>query len=166
MRRSALQFLLAAGLVVSVTAAALAQNAPPPQPALSYQGGFIERFFNAYVDEFNQPSPAVAGQTAEAPSGRRPPPFPSAPLESPPWPWTDWPFGGTLLLGGATPNSSGNNLMKALGDTPAGDFLKENNVEIWGWLNAGANLSTSKGKDSNLPAGTTTTRTRSCSNRR
>jgi hypothetical protein len=54
------------------------------------------------------------GQAANAPAGRHPPPFPPAPLNSPPWPWPDWPFGGSPVIGGATPNSSGGNLMKAL----------------------------------------------------
>ncbi len=98
-------------------------------------------------------SAAPADETAEAPPSRRPAPVPPAPLDSPPWPWTDFPFGGTPLLGGATPNSSGGDLMKALDRTPTGDFLKENHVEIWGWVDGGFNLSTSRGANGNAPAG-------------
>jgi hypothetical protein len=133
--------------------ASASQPTPTSQPTPANQRSFGERLFDAYAAEFNQPTTAPAGQTAETPAGRLPPPFPPAPLDSPPWPWTDWPFGGTPLLGGATPNSSGNNLMKALGGTSFGDFLHENNVEIWGWVDGGANLSTSKGQFGNLPAG-------------
>jgi hypothetical protein len=134
------------------TADASAQSAPTSQPTPSDQG-FLARLFHGYVAEFNQPPPKPAGQTPEAPSDRRPAPFPPAPLDSPPWPWAEWPFGGTPSLGGATPNSSGNNLMKALDYTSAGKFLKNHNVEIWGWVDAGFNFSTSSGTGGNLPAG-------------
>jgi hypothetical protein len=158
MRRSLIRSLPAIGLLVSVHAAAFAQNAPLAQKAPTSQptpsdGGFIARLFDAYAVEFNPPPPAPAGQTAAAPLGRLPAPFPPAPLAAPPWPWPDWPFGGTPLLGGATPNSSGNNLMKALSGTSTGDFLKDNHIEIWGWVDAGFNLSTSSGTNGNAPAG-------------
>ena len=143
---------IAAVALVSVPAAAFAQTAPTSQLTPSDQD-FLSRLVNAYVVEFDASPPAPATQTAQAPSGRLPPPFPPAPLDAPPWPWPDWPFGGTPLLGGATPNSSGNNLMKALSGTPTGDFLKENHVEIWGWVDAGFNISTSRGKSGNAPAG-------------
>lgn len=96
---------------------------------------------------------APAGPTAEAPAGRRPLPFPPAPLDSPPWAWPDWPFGGTALLGGATPNSSGGAVMKALSGTSFGDYLKDHNIEAWGWVDAGFNFSTSRGANGNAPAG-------------
>jgi hypothetical protein len=115
--------------------------------------GFLERLFSAYVDEFKQPQPAPATQTAAAPAGRLPPPFPPAPMSSPPWPWTDWPFNGTPSLGGTTPNSEGDNLMKALSGTPVGDAMKADHIEVWGWIDAGANLSTSHGANGNAPAG-------------
>jgi hypothetical protein len=172
MRRSLIRFLATSALVVSVHAAAFAQNAPTSQPTPGNQD-FIERFFGAYAVEFNPPppapasktaaapalarkaaaAPAPASQTAAAPSGRLPAPFPPAPLSAPPWPWPDWPFGGTPLLGGSTPNSSGNNLMKALAGTSTGDFLKDNHIEIWGWVDAGFNFSTSHGANGNAPAG-------------
>ena len=112
MRRSLMRSLLAIGLFVSGHAAAFAQDAPLIQKAPTSQPtpsdqGFIQRLFNAYAVEFNPPPPAPAAQTAAAPSGRLPPPFPPAPLSAPPRPWTDWPFNGTPSLGGATPNSSG-----------------------------------------------------------
>ena len=143
---------IAAVALVSVPAAAFAQTAPTSQLTPSDQD-FLSRLVNAYVVEFDASPPAPATQTAQAPSGRLPPPFPPAPLDAPPWPWPDWPFGGTPLLGGATPNSSGNNLMKALSGTSTGDFLKDNHIEIWGWVDAGFNFSTSQGTNGNFPAG-------------
>ena len=151
MRRSLIRSVPAIGLFVSIHAAAFAQNAPTSQPTPNDQ--VMQRLVDAYTVEFNPPPPAPAAQNAAAPSGRLPPPFPPAPLSAPPWPWPDWPFGGTPLLGGATPNSSGNNLMKAISDTPAGDFLKENHIEVWGWIDGGFNFSTSRGPNGNAPAG-------------
>lgn len=151
MRRLLIRSLPAIGVIVSVHTAAFAQNAPTSLPTPS-DPGFFERLFDAYASEFNPPPPAPAAQTA-ASSTRLPPPFPPAPLNAPPWPWTDWPFNGTPLLGGATPNSQGDNLMKALSNTPFGDFLKDNHIEIWGWIDAGVNISTSHGTNGNAPAG-------------
>jgi hypothetical protein len=152
MRRSLIRSLPAIGLLVSVHGTGFAQSAPTSQPTPNNQD-FVARFFGAYALEFNPPPPAPAGQTAQAPTGRLPPPFPPAPLTAPPWPWPDFPFGGTPLIGGATPNSSGNNLMKALSGTSTGDFLKANHIEIWGWVDGAFNFSTSHGTFGNAPAG-------------
>jgi hypothetical protein len=133
---------------------AFTQNAPVPQPPLTDQGGFLTRLVNAYVDEWDQSVPTnPADQTnSEAGSARRQG-YPPAPLNSPPWAWTDWPIGGTALLGGASPNADGGNLMKALGGTSVGDWMKDNHIEIWGWLDGGFNISTSHGQNGNAPAG-------------
>jgi hypothetical protein len=148
MRRLLLCLALGASAVVFVRDNAMAQTG-----ALAMNGNFFDRLLGAYIDEFNPPAtpPATSGTTAEL--TRRPPPFPPAPLDSPPWPWSDWPFGGTNLIGGSTPNSNGNNLMKALHGTSFGDFLNANHIEIWGWINGGMNLSTSHGKFGNQPIG-------------
>jgi hypothetical protein len=148
MLRSQLCPVLCTGLFLLAHPYASAQNAEP----VEINDGLLTRLFQDYVDEFN-PSPQTAAQPADAAPTRRPAPFPQAPLASPPWPWADWPFGGTPMLGGATPNSSGNNLMKALHGTSFGNFLNDNNIEIWGWINGGMNLSTSQGKKGNLPIG-------------
>lgn len=143
--------LPAIGLLVSFTADAFAQNAPMSQSTPGEQN-FIQRFFGAYADEFNAPSTSPVAQTTTAPSGRLPT-IPPPALDAPPWPWADWPYNGAPLLGGATPNSAGNNLMKSLSGTSFGDFLKENHIDIWGWVDGGFNASTSRGKFGNLPAG-------------
>ena len=136
--------LLGAMLAVPPMLPAIGAESPiPPAPTYPEQ--------TADASEPTQKAPA--GQTADAPAGRLPLPFPPAPLDSPPWAWADWPFGGTALLGGATPNSSGGAAMKALSDTSFGDYLKDHNIEIWGWVDAGFNLSTSKGANGNAPAG-------------
>lgn len=146
-------FAVASALLVHIASAQTAASTQYPGVAapVTLNGDFLQRLIEAYVDEFNPP-PQPAAQPAETVLTRRPPPFPQAPLASPPWPWTDWPFGGAPLIGGATPNASGNNLMKALHGTALGDWMNDNHVEVWGWINGGFNLSTSQGKGGNLPA--------------
>jgi hypothetical protein len=148
MRRLLLSLIASAGAFTIAQNGALAQAASTP-PSLQLNQGFFERLVQAYADEFK---PAPSSAEAGAAATRRPPPFPPAPLASPPWSWPDWPFGGTPLIGGATPNSSGGNLMKALHGTSLGDFLNDNHIEIYGWAEGGMNLSTSHGKFGNLPA--------------
>jgi hypothetical protein len=142
--------LLGAALISAAPGMAGAQ-APAGNTAADNRD-FITRLFGVYADEFNSPSAAPADEAAPSPSERRPD-IPPAPLDAPPWPWTDWPFGAAPLLGGATPNSSGDTAMKALSGTPAGDLLMDNHIEIWGWIDGGFNLSTSRRKNGNYPAG-------------
>jgi len=122
------------------------QPAPPPgsgtsEPAASPPDGpssFFGRFFKAYVDEFK-----------DAPSNEPEPPRRAlpAPLESPPFPSSEWQ--GFPLIG--VPYSTKEYpLTKALYGTPGiGDFLKEQRIKIYGWVNASGNWSTSD--DSNMP---------------
>ena len=110
MRKSLLGALVISGLVFAGATAFADQGAGDATPV---------------ADASAPAQNAPAGQTAEPPAGRRPLPFPPAPLDSPPWAWPDWPFGGAPLLGGATPNSSGGAVMKALSGTSFGDYLKD-----------------------------------------
>lgn len=145
-----LRLFASIGVVLTAVPAASAQTSVDSQQA---NQSFIDRLAQAYVDQFNPPpvanTPDVVGAAA-----RRPPPFPPAPVSSPPYPFIDWPYGGTPTIGASVPNSSGGNLMKALGGTPVGSWLNSNNIEIYGWLEPGVNLSTSSKRNSgNLPAG-------------
>jgi len=122
------------------------QTAPPPasgasEPAASPPAGpssFFGRFFRAYVDEFK-----------DTPSNEPEPPRRAlpAPLESPPFPSSEWQ--GFPLIG--VPYSTKEYpLTKALYGTPGlGDFLKEQRIKIYGWLNGSGNWSTSD--NSNMP---------------
>lgn len=148
MRRTFLRLAIVVGVLACTPIDVFAQTAQAP---VEMNDDFFSRLFDAYADEFS-PAPVQTALESATPT-RRPPPFPQSPLSSPPWPWTDWPFSGTNMIGGSTPNSVGNNLMKALHGTSVGNFLSDNNIEIWGWLNGGMNLSTSQGKKGNSPAG-------------
>src|ERR1700679_1979185 len=129
MRKSLLGALATLSGLVLVSATAFAdQSAGDATPIGGQQ--FIAPGASSAQETGSTPAPAQnapASQTAEAPTGRRPLPFPPAPLDSPPAAWSDWPFGGTALIGGATPNSSGGAVMKALSGTSFGDYLKDHN---------------------------------------
>jgi hypothetical protein len=69
-----------------------------------------------------------------------------APFDSPPFPGGEWQ--GFPMIG-VPPGDSVYPLMDAIYKTSAGCWFKENRIKIYGWLNASANLSTSK--NSNTP---------------
>ena len=79
----------------------------------------------------------------QAPATRRPETeVPPVPMTSPPMPFTDWPIGATQVIGGATPNSVDSPLMTALiGATRIGKPLENAHVQVYGWIDAGGNVS-------------------------
>jgi hypothetical protein len=105
------------------------------------QGGFFTRLIKAYADDWK-------GTT---PSGPDPPHrgYP-APESTPPYPFSDWPYGGSPDIGAAWTQSSP--LMQAIWGGSHGEAWKESGIQIYGWLDGGANLSSSnKPGYSNLP---------------
>jgi hypothetical protein len=79
----------------------------PPGPSVADHSGMHDRDFfwilyNAYADEWNRLPPSDPNA---APSRRSIADMPPVPETSPPMPFTDWPIGGTQVIGGATPNS-------------------------------------------------------------
>jgi hypothetical protein len=146
--------VLPAGALAQTTPAPASAPAPAPAAAPTAAPppadlGFFDRFVKAYTDEMGQaPAPA-----ANAPPGNRAAPYPPQPVTSPPYPFTVWPYGGTNPVGATTPNSIDSPLMTALAPTSFGQFLTENNTQIYGWVNPGFNLSTSGNhKGGNFPA--------------
>ena len=124
---------------------AVAQTTQPAQ-----EGGFLGRFLQAYVDELSGKANPPPG--SERFTARRPEPFPPAPVTQPPYPFTDWPFGGASTIGGAAPNQAISPFMTAIAPTETGRFLVDNGVQVYGWLNGGFNLSNNTGKFGNQPA--------------
>ncbi len=114
------------------TAVTTAPAPPPPDPT------FIGRLYHAYADEWGYNTPY---SEPNAPAGRRATINP-APVTSPPYPFVDYSFGGSQLIGGTLPNSVDAPLMKALSPTAPGKFLEDNHIQIYGWVNPGFNLST------------------------
>src|SRR5208337_2730855 len=114
--------------------------------------GFFERFYKAYADEWGKSAPP-ADPNAPAVVSHRPLPFPPAPETQPPYPFTEWPYGGASAIGASVPNAVDSPFMTALAPTDMGKWLNEEHIQVYGWVNAGFNLSTANGaKDGNYPA--------------
>jgi len=92
----------------------------PPQ-------NFIRRFVKAYLDDWkgspDGPAPKYRG-------------FP-APVSNPPFPFTVWPYSGSVTIG--QPWTQAGPLMTAIWAGSGGDAWKKSGFQIYGWLNAGAN---------------------------
>jgi len=131
--------LLAAGIGMSAPPA-LAQTSP------------LDLFIKSYVDEWGKPPPP--GDPNAPPTRWPASELPPQPQTIPPYPFTEWPFGGASTIGATVPNSQGGALMKALAPTDFGQWLKDNHIEIYGWINGGGNVSTASTpyKNANFPA--------------
>ena len=111
--------------------------------------GFWGRLANYYSLEWGQ---GAAPSDPKAPPARRDY-FPPAAQSTPPMPFTEWPYGGTTSLGVTRPASVDSPLMVALADTSLGKWMSDNNLQVYGWVNAGANPSTNHTKPGgNAPA--------------
>jgi len=105
------------------------------------QGRFFHRLVKAYADDWK-------GATSSGPDPLRRG-FP-APVDGPPYPFSDWPYGGSVVIGAPWTQSSP--VMQALWSGPHGEAWKKSGVQVYGWLNAGCNVSTShKSRYANFP---------------
>jgi hypothetical protein len=117
------------------------QTAPPTSP--SDPANFFQRFMKAYADDW-KPSPSTAASAAPAFRGT------PSPVEGPPFPFSDWPYGGSVVIG--KPWTQSGPLMQALWSGSHGDAWKKSGIQIYGWANFGFNVSTSdKQGYANLP---------------
>jgi hypothetical protein len=111
--------------------------------------GFLERLINYYRLEWGHEKPPA---DPKAPSARRAG-WPDAPTTTPPYPFTEWPYGGTTSIGVTRPASVDSPLMVALANTALGQVLKAGNMQIYGWINGGGNISSNTVKPGgNWPA--------------
>ena len=103
--------------------------------------GFFKNLVRAYVDDWKGTS------SGEEPKFRGYP----APVSNPPFPFAVWPIGGTVWIG--YPNATSYPLTTAIYESKHGDWLKKANVQIYGWVDVGMNISTSHdGPYANAPA--------------
>jgi hypothetical protein len=107
----------------------------------SEQHGFFYRFAKAYSDDWKGVS-----DDSEEPQRRV---FP-APVSSPPFPFSDWPYGGSPVIG--VQDSAGGPLMTAIYGGEHADWWQSSRVKIYGWINGGFNVSTSDKHYGNAPA--------------
>lgn len=122
----------------STTPAPVATSSPS-----TLNGNFFHRIYQAYVQDWTGTTPSGP----EAP--RRPGDYP-APVDGPPFPFSDWPMGGTVTIG--APWTQSGPLMQAIWSGKHGEGWKKSGVQIYGWFNGGCNWSTSRGSGyANLP---------------
>jgi hypothetical protein len=148
-----MKFLLLAGASLAVLAAcepALAGDAltvspqiiePAPYPKdWDKQLGedFWTRLINYYRLEWGHDGPPP---DPTAPPSRRPGWGSSSPQSIPPYPFTEWPYGGATAIGVTRPNSVDSPLMVAIANTETGKTLNAAHIQIYGWLNGGGNAS-------------------------
>ena len=111
---------------------------------------FFQRLGQAYLDDWHPPAvttPAAPPAPGAEPAYRG---YPS-PVSNPPFPFGVWPIGGTVWLG--YPNATQYPLTTALQTGSHGDWWKKANIQIYGWLDVGMNISTShNGPYANAPA--------------
>ena len=124
------------------TAAPESTALPALTPPSTSEAGFFSRWGHAYLSDWSGNSPGT--QIPQQPRRGTP-----APLPSPPYPASDWPIGGTPVIG--APDTQTYPFMQAV------DGNKGIN-KIFGWIEIGANGSTNnksnaqKGIPSNAPA--------------
>jgi hypothetical protein len=102
--------------------------------------GFFERFVNYYKLEWGHEGPPA---DPKAPAARRAG-WPDAPATTPPFPFTEWPYGGATSIGVTRPSSTDSPLMVAMANTQVGKWMNDNNLQVYGWINGGGNISTNK----------------------
>jgi hypothetical protein len=95
-------------------------------------GGFFPRLGRAYAEDWNGTAP----ETPEAPRRGFP-----APLSSPPFPFSDWPYGGSPVIGAT--DTAGSPLLTAIYGGKDGEWWERKRIKIYGWINGGFNCSTS-----------------------
>jgi hypothetical protein len=157
MRGSLLASASICGLLTLLPALAQAQtppaSTPAPVPATcagtpdpyknyacldDYLGtGVAERFYNYYRLEWGESGPPT---DPNAPPGRKAG-WDPAPETTPPMPFTDWPYGGTTVLGGNRTGSVDSPLMVSIANTGVGKWLQDTGIQIYGWVDPGFNIS-------------------------
>jgi hypothetical protein len=127
-------------------------DAPKKDNPLDHLGSnpFV-RFWNYEKLELGMSSAPVDPNAPPAPASVRAD-WPVVPQTTPPMPFTDWPYGGTTLIGDNRTASVDSPLMVAIANTGVGKWLGSTGIQVYGWIDYGGNLSTSKLKYGNAPA--------------
>lgn len=110
----------------------------------------IGRFFKYQAAEWGQAASPLETDP-NAPPARRAGWAP-APATSPPYPFTEYSYGGTTLLGVNRANSVDSPLMVSIANTGLGKALSAAHIQSYGWIDVGGNISTSHVRQGNQPA--------------
>ena len=112
---------------------------------------FFDRLVNYYKLEWGHDGAPV---DPKAPTSRRDAPWPAQPVSQPPYPFTEYSYGGTTSLGGNRAASVDSPLMVALAPTWLGKTMADYNIQAYGWINGGFNISNQHNSSSggNWPA--------------
>jgi hypothetical protein len=142
------QYLLMSAALIGLTSlvpmAARADDKPACDPYQDYSclsgylgTGFFERLANYYVLEYShEAGPADPNAPSSSRDG-----WPATPESIPPMPFTEWPYGGTTSLGVNRTGSVDSPLMVALSSTHVGDWMSDNGLQVYGWIDPGFNVS-------------------------
>ncbi|MGO9943484.1 MAG: outer membrane beta-barrel protein [Rhodoblastus sp.] len=151
------RFLLVLGLLGMIAGPSLADEAPTPvvDPAYTTKAldtlgdSFFVRLVNYYKLEWGHDAALV---DPAAPPSRRAD-WPPAPESTPPMPFTEYPYGGSTNLGANRSASVDSPLMVAMAETSPGKWMADHQLQLYGWIDAGGNASTSRLHDGgNFPA--------------
>jgi hypothetical protein len=147
-------FVTAIAIAAATSGTARASDAPAGAPPTSCTGdidpyknyGCLDaylgtdvgtRFLNYYKLEWGQAAPP---SDPNAPPSHRDG-WPATPATNPPISFTEWPYGATTPLGVQRPNSADSPFMAAIANTSFGQWMVNNNLQFYGWLNVGGNVS-------------------------
>ncbi len=151
----------AVAAIANAPAVQIAQATPSAAPASSVASPYtvsavdkaiganpLSRFVNYYFAEWGQSS---APTDPNAPPATRAG-WPVVPQTTPPMPFTDWPYGGTTLIGDNHTASIDSPLMVAVEHTGVGQAMASLGIQAYGWIDYGGNISSSHLKGGNAPA--------------
>jgi hypothetical protein len=131
-------------------AAAPAPAAPAGITDASLGTSVIGRFFNYQAAEWGKAASPLATDPNAPPSRRAD--WAPAPVTAPPYPFTEWPYGGSELMGMTRPSSADSPFMVAIADTGLGKAMASSHIQMYGWVDIGGNISTSHVHQGNQPA--------------
>lgn len=132
---SVLVFLVSLNPLIAQDQSQVAANAIPASPAPEYSKSFFAGLTDAYKEDWYPTQPAGPDPVRRG--------YP-APLDSIPFPSSDYSVGGTPVIG--APDGQTYPLMQAINQN-------RTRTKIYGWFNGGFNVSTSnKGDGANSPA--------------
>jgi len=138
---SSLDLIPATGLVPLAQGTGEASGSAPCAGCKMTGKGFFGRIGEYYLEDWAGTLPSGKDLfVSEAPKRGWP-----SPVSDPPYPFSDWPYGGSPDIG--SPDTTMFPLTYAIytSHTAFGDFLKEHNIKLYGWVELGANYSTSNG---------------------